>query len=103
VPVKFSVRITQAAQNDLEAIWEYLAVDSREIASHFIAELEDRITTLEQFPERCPLISENDVLGTKYRHLLIGSYRILFRLELRVVLVLRIIHGARLLDSSLFD
>jgi len=55
------------------------------------------------FPERCWLIPENEILGTRYRHLLYGNYRSLFRIVRKTVYVLRVVHGARLLDSSMFE
>lgn len=103
MPVKFRVRITRTAERDIEEIWSFIAQDSPEEASRFIRRLESQIATLERFPERCPLIPENESLGTRYRHLLYGSYRSVFRLRGKTVYVLRIIHGARLLDTSAFE
>jgi plasmid stabilization system protein ParE len=103
VPAKFRVRITRTAERDVENIWSFIAQDSPEEASRFIDRLEDQIATLERFPERCPLIPENEILGTRYRHPLYGSYRSVFRVRGKTVYVLRIIHGARLLDSSMFE
>lgn len=65
--------------------------------------LEKQIDTLESFPERCSLIPENEILGTHYRHLLYGNYRTVFRVAKNTVYVLRIVHGARLLDTSMFE
>jgi toxin ParE1/3/4 len=84
--VKFKVEITPAAERDVEEIW-----------------IEEQIDTLEQLPERCPLIPENEQLGTSYRHLLHGAYRTIFRINGKTVYILRIIHGTRLLDSSCFE
>jgi plasmid stabilization system protein ParE len=67
-----------------------------------VRELEKQVDTLERFPERCPLISENALPGTTYRHLLRGDYRTIFRVSGPTVLVLRIVHGTRLLDRSMF-
>ena len=80
-----------------------VAQDSIEEAEKFVRRLEEQIVTLESFPERCPLIPENEILGTRYRHLLYGNYRTVFRIAGRTVHVLRIIHGARLLDASMFE
>ena len=103
MPAKFRVRITRTAERDIEEAWTFIAQDSAEEAEEFIRRLEEQIATLESFPERCPLISENEILGTRYRHLLYGSYRSVFRIAGRTVYVLRIIHGSRLLDTSMFE
>ena len=103
MPAKFRVRITRTTERDLEEAWTFIAQDSAEEAEKFIRRLEEQIATLESFPERCPLIPENEFLGTRYRHLLFGSYRSVFRIAGRTVYVLRIIHGSRLLDTSMFE
>ena len=103
MPAKFRVRITRAAERDLEEAWEFIAQDSPEEAEKFIRRLEEHIDTLERFPERCPLIAENEILGTRYRHFVYGNYRSVFRIAGKTVYVLRVIHGSRLLDTSMFE
>jgi plasmid stabilization system protein ParE len=103
MPAKFRVRITRTAERDIEEIWNFIAQNSPPAAEQFIDRLEEQIETLEHFPERCPLIPENEILGTRYRHLLYGNYRSVFRIAKKMVYVLRVIHGARLLDSSMFE
>lgn len=103
MPAKFRVRITRTAERDLEEAWTYIAQDSIEEAEKFVRRLEEQIATLESFPERCPLIPESEILGARYRHLLYGNYRTVVRIAGRTVHVLRIIHGARLLDTSMFE
>ena len=103
MPAKFRVRITRAAERDIEETWNIIAHDSPEAATRFIRRLVEQIKTLERFPERCPLIPENEILGTHYRHLLYGNYRSVFRIARKTVYVVRVIHGARLLDSSMFE
>jgi hypothetical protein len=46
------------------------------------------------------VIPEADDIGIEYRHLLSGSYRAIFRIEGRMVWVVRIVHAAQLLDTS---
>lgn len=103
MPVTYEVVITPAAERDVEEAWVYIAADSPENATAFIVCLEEQIDSFGQFPERCPLIPENELLGTSYRHLLYGNYRTIFRIAGKTVYILRIIHGARLLDSSCFE
>jgi toxin ParE1/3/4 len=103
MPAKFRVSITRAAENDIEQAWSSIAQDSPEAADKFIGRLEEQIETLETFPNRCPLIPENENLGTRYRHMVFGDYRTVFRLARRTVYVLRVIHGVRLLDASMFE
>ena len=101
MPVIYSVEITPIAESDVEDIWTYIANDSPANATAFILRLEEQIATLEQSPERCPLIPENEQMGTSYRHLLNGAYRTIFRIGGETVFILRIIHGSRLLESPL--
>jgi len=103
VPRKFKVEITQTAEKDVAEIWEYIAQDIPDAATAFIMRLEEQIGTLERFPERCPLVPENELLGTAYRHLLYGNYRTIFKIVSSRVIILRVLHGARLLDTGMLE
>jgi plasmid stabilization system protein ParE len=97
----FRVELTPLAEGDIAAIWEYIAQDSPGNAASFILALEEQIASLEQFPERCPRIPENEILGTTYRHLIYGAYRTIYRIAGDRVVILRIVHGTRLLETPL--
>jgi toxin ParE1/3/4 len=99
MPIKFNVEITKIAEQDIEAIWNYIAEDSQRMASLFVVELEKQSHTLEQFPLRCPFIPENELLGAQYRHLLFGKYRTVFKVVESRVIILRVIHGSRILEN----
>ena len=75
---KYRVKIARQAETDLAEIWTYVAADSVDNANQFILKLERRMKTLENSPRRCPLISENELLGTQYRHLVVKKYRTYF-------------------------
>ncbi len=95
---KYQVNLTQQAQNDLEQIFYYIEDDSINNAANFILQLEKKVYSLEDFPDRNPLISENEFFGTDYRHLIYKKYRILYRIAEKSVFILRIFHGAKLLN-----
>ena len=103
MPTRYQVKITRTAEGDLKEIWDHIGKDSPLEAARFIARIENQIATLEQFPERCPSVPENEVLGTGYRHILYGDYRTIFQISKNTVYILRIIHGSRLLDDSVFE
>jgi len=98
VEKKYKVFLTQHAQNDLEEIYDYIAADSVGNAENFINALEKRIYSLDTLPERHPLIPENEFFGTDYRHFIYKKYRIIYRIPNGSVFILRIFHGAKLLD-----
>ena len=103
MPRKFRVDITEAAEADVVEIWGYIVQDKPDAATAFVLRLEEQIGTLERFPERAPLVPENELLGTTYRHLLHGKYRTLFKIVGSRVIILRVLHGARLLDTEILQ
>ena len=103
MPATFKVEIIPTAAADLAEIWDYIAQDSPVAANSFISTLEQQILSLAQFPERCTRIPENEILGSSYRHLITGAYRTIFRISGSTVITLRVVHGARLLDSALYS
>ena len=102
MPARYRVEITRTAERDVDEIWDYIGADSIENATRFVIQLEEKIGTLERMPQRCPSIPENKLLGTEYRHLILGDYRVIFRIKASTVFVMRIVQGSRLLDSSFF-
>lgn len=103
MPGKFRVDITETAESDVAGIWEYIAQDKPEAATAFVIRLEEQIGRLENFPERCSLVPENELLGTAYRHLVYGNYRTIFKIAGDRVIILRVLHGMRLLDIGLLE
>jgi len=100
---KYHVKIARQAETDLAEIWAYIAADSVDNANQFVLDLEKRMKTLASSPRRCRLIAENELLGTQYRQLIIRKYRAIFQISNDTVYILRVIHGARLLDTSIIE
>ena len=95
---KYKVNISQNAQNDLEHTFFYIAADSINNAKKFVLELEEKIYSLDTFPERFAYIPENLYFGTNYRHITHKKYRAIYKIENNSVYILRVIHGSKLLD-----
>ncbi len=95
---KYKVNITFNATTDLEHIFFYIAEDSINNAKKFIHELEEKIYSLDTMPERFALIPENIFFGTNYRQITHKKYRVIYKISCNSVFIMRVIHGAKLLD-----
>ena len=98
--MKFQVRLTAKAEEDLEIILRWFQEQSAGVAGvRWMAQLMARIATLESHPERCPLAAEAEDLGLEIREHSIGrrrgKHRLLFQIQGRTVFILRVWHSAR--------
>ena len=103
MPKRCRVEITRSAERDAISIYEYIARKSPQRAAKWFGEIERQMRTLSQLPKRCPTIPEADEIGAEYRHLIWGNYRTIFRIEGNIVYVVRIIHGAQLLEPGTLE
>jgi len=103
VPKRHRVEITRAAERDVVRVYEYIERHSPERAVKWLAEIERQAQTLAQYPNRCPVIPEADDIGVEYRHLIWGHYRTVFRIEGSTVYVVRVVHGAQLLETETLE
>lgn len=95
---KFKINISFNAQKDLKHIFFYIAEDSINNAKNFILELEEKIYSLDAMPERFALIPENIFFGTNYRQITHKKYRVIYKISGNSVFIVRVVHGAKLLD-----
>ncbi len=100
---RYRVDITRTAEQDIDSIYDFIARDNPAAANKWGKEVERQISTLSRSPARCPIIPEAGDLGREYRHLLYGAYRTIFRIVGSRVIVIRVIHGARLLTFSILE
>ncbi len=98
MPRKFHVEVSATAQKDIARFFEQISGDAPGAAAKWLARIEAKIESLEVFPFRCPRIPEK--LSPEYRHHILGNYRTIFRVTGTTVWVVRVIHGAQLLDPS---
>ncbi len=100
---KHRVEITKTAESDLREVFHYIAADNEAAANRLVSEIERQIDSPERYPFRCPVIPESTELGKEYRHIIYGQYRTVFRIDGSRVLILRILHSARLLSLKLLE
>lgn len=86
-------------ENDLIAIWRYIATDNPEAATRLLERIDSRVEMLSE----SPLIGEaQGQFGPNTRRIIEGTYMIFYDILPDAVHVLRAYHGARKLDE-LFD
>lgn len=98
---RYRVRVARRAKIDLLEILNYVARDNPRAADKLEQRFTGSLSSLQHFPERFSKIREKFYTRFVYRHALVSSYRIIFRIWGRDVLVVRIIHQARLLREKM--
>ncbi len=95
-----SVRLSDAAEVDLEEIGDFIAVDSPRRANSFVLELLDQCASLADYPARHPVIGARHEL--ELRRYAYKGYLIVYVVSDDGIEILRIVHGARDFDRLLF-
>ncbi len=97
--MKYTVFITDPAQDELDAAFTWLVAQTRQHAPLWHNGLLNALVSLESNPARCPVAPGSESAPAPIRQLLYGNnphlYRILFTIRNDTVIVLHIIHAAR--------
>jgi toxin ParE1/3/4 len=92
------VRWTSQAVDDVESIADFISQDSIHYANLFVSDILGAVERLEDFPQIGRVVPElND---SCIREVILGDYRIVYRLKQEVAEVLTVFHGGRLLDPG---
>jgi toxin ParE1/3/4 len=92
------IRSSQSEQ-DLIAIWRYIAADNPPAAARLLEKIDRRIESLAQYP----LLGEHQPeFGENTRRIIEGNYLVYYDALPDTIHVLRVFHGARKIDK-LFD
>lgn len=85
------------ALEDLRQIHQFIARDSRQYARITVRRIRASVARLAKFPLSGRVLPE--FLGSDYREVIVGQYRIVYRYlaERNLVLVLAVVHGSRFL------
>ena len=100
---KFEVLLTEGAEQDLEAIHDYISeFDCVANANHVLDELMGVVESLTKFPERGSYPKELVGLGIKeYRQTFFKPYRVIYRVAGSQVIIYLIADGRRDMQSVL--
>jgi plasmid stabilization system protein ParE len=89
---------TQPAKDDLKAIYEYIALDSKFYAKSTAKNIVERIARLSNTPNIGCVVPELEI--DEIREVFIYSYRIIYQIIPDGLAVLTVVHGHRDLKSS---
>lgn len=103
MPRKYRVDVSRTAERDIEAIITFIVRENPAAAAAWLDRVERNIASLERWPLRCPVIPEASELDVEYRHLIDAPYRTIFRVSRSRVIIIRVIHGAQLLDLHVLE
>jgi toxin ParE1/3/4 len=82
-----------SALEDVDSIAEYIARDSADQAALFATRLIEATDRLAEFPESGRIIPE--ISHPSCREILVGCYRIMYRIEGEEIWITGVVHGAR--------
>jgi plasmid stabilization system protein ParE len=89
---------TKSATADLDQLETYIAADSEYHARRFVERVERAVGRLALFPESGRMVP--DTKNDRRREIMIGNYRVLYRIQGEQVWVLGVRHDARKLPIS---
>lgn len=89
---------TETALDNIDAIAEYISIDSQFYATQFVKKIFESSIKLEKFPEIGRLVPE--LRFYNYREILFKKYRIIYRIEADDVYIISVHHSSRLLSNN---
>jgi toxin ParE1/3/4 len=100
---EFEVLLTQGAEQDLEAIYDYICeFDGVASANYLLDALMDVVENLSRLPERGSYPKELVSLGIKeYRQTFFKPYRVIYRVADNKVIIYLIVDGRRDMQAVL--
>lgn len=96
---KIDVIVAETARQDLNSIAEFISQDSPRASRKMIKKISESLKKLPSFPQSGRMIPE--IQDPTLREIVIGPYRIMYRLEKDKIVILRALHGKRLFEGEL--
>lgn len=92
-----TVRWTERAKGDLQEVCNFIVRDSPRAADALVERIARAADRLAAFPESGRIMPEFPTLP--YREVIVGNYRVLYRIERESVWIAAVVHGRRLLRA----
>ncbi len=92
-----SIERSSRAEDDLIAIWLYIAQESEAAADRLLDRIEGRWQQLTAFPFSGASCED---IGTDIRHIVVGEYVTFYRVNAGAVEILRVLHGRRRVEQG---
>ncbi len=84
----YRIDLPQSVKDLIREQARFIALDKPKAALDWYEDIFQHIETLKTMPERCPKATEDQYFDFEVRHLLIGNYRVFYRVIGDVVLIL---------------
>ena len=92
---KYKVKILPKAQEDMLEIVDYLNSLSEAAAVRYYDLIVEKISSLSDMPERCPIARDTQLRLRGYRYLAVEKYLVFFVVIGNTVQIRRILYGRR--------
>ena len=100
----YKVIWTNSAKFDLESIIEYIKIDSISSAKKMFFEIKEKCEELSFSPKKFRIIPELQQIGIlKYREAIYKRWRIVYKIENKIVYILIVIDSSRNIEDILFQ
>ncbi|MFZ4619495.1 MAG: type II toxin-antitoxin system RelE/ParE family toxin [Bacteroidota bacterium] len=93
--IKYSVRLLSTAEQDFNEIIDYVVLENISAAISIADTIESNLQLLENNPHMGRIPNDEELLRLGYRYLIVLDYLVFYKIEDTVIIVYRIIHGAR--------
>lgn len=92
---KFVVRLLSVAEEDLSEVITFIAADNPAAAMALADKIEKSLEDLARHPRLGRVPEDPNLMQMGYRYLVVENYLVFYVVEARMVIIHRILHGAR--------
>jgi toxin ParE1/3/4 len=101
---KYAVEFARIAEQDLISILDCISADDPITAKRVLNQFEERVATLERFPERGRVVPELSAIGLKtHREMIISPWRLIYRISEKTVYIVALFDGRRNMEDILME